>query len=340
MAKPRVFISSTFYDLRHIRSSLENFVESLGFDPVLSEKGAIAYNPDIPLDESCYKEAESCDIFVLIMGGRYGSPSSSDKKDLVKDFFYRYESITKLEYEAANKKDIPIYVLVEKAVYSEYDTFKNNRDNDTIKYAHVDSINVFYLIEKILNQPRNNPIQTFEKHQEIEVWLKEQWAGLFRDLLLKRSEKNQIASLAKQVGDLAEINTTLKRYLEEVVSKVSEEDAAKIIKDEDKRLKDSKQLKEFASLPVVNQLIEIDRLPLEKVREMYEKPKYFEEFADLLQQNTDSYKTDELLSAWHAAEPMFLENLNKPRLALGLDKLIFKNDMITKPKKSRNTNTQ
>ncbi|RYD51203.1 MAG: DUF4062 domain-containing protein [Sphingobacteriales bacterium] len=53
MARPRVFISSTFYDLKHIRSSLETFVHSLGYDAVLFEKGLVAYNPDTPLDESC-----------------------------------------------------------------------------------------------------------------------------------------------------------------------------------------------------------------------------------------------------------------------------------------------
>ncbi len=52
MAKPRIFISSTYYDLKHLRASLENFVESLGFDAILSEKGNIAYAPDIALDES------------------------------------------------------------------------------------------------------------------------------------------------------------------------------------------------------------------------------------------------------------------------------------------------
>jgi hypothetical protein len=74
MAKPRVFVSSTFYDLKHIRSSLDIFIESLGFEPILSEKGDIAYSPDHPLDESCYREVQTSDIFVLIIGGRYGLP--------------------------------------------------------------------------------------------------------------------------------------------------------------------------------------------------------------------------------------------------------------------------
>jgi hypothetical protein len=37
MAKPRVFISSTFYDLRHVRADLERFIKDMGYEPVLSE---------------------------------------------------------------------------------------------------------------------------------------------------------------------------------------------------------------------------------------------------------------------------------------------------------------
>jgi Domain of unknown function (DUF4062) len=76
MSKPRVFVSSTYFDLKHVRSSLETFITTLGFDVVLSEKGRIAYSPDMPLDESCYREAQAADILVLIIGGRYGSEAS------------------------------------------------------------------------------------------------------------------------------------------------------------------------------------------------------------------------------------------------------------------------
>ena len=129
MAKPRVFVSSTFYDLKHVRSSLEAFILSLGYEPILSEKGSIAYSPDVPLDESCYREAKSCDIFVIVIGGRYGSEASGEPSSPDRAFHERYESITRKEYESAVERDIPTYVLVEKSVYVEYETFKRNRDN-------------------------------------------------------------------------------------------------------------------------------------------------------------------------------------------------------------------
>ena len=62
MARPRIFVSSTYYDLKYIRSSLELFIESLGFEPVLSEKGDVPYTPYQALDESHYRESASADL--------------------------------------------------------------------------------------------------------------------------------------------------------------------------------------------------------------------------------------------------------------------------------------
>ena len=86
MARPRVFVSSTYYDLKHVRHSLDVFIENVGYDSILWEKGNIAYAFDKPLDESCYEEVKNVDIFVLIIGGRYGSEiSNSTDKDTNKN---------------------------------------------------------------------------------------------------------------------------------------------------------------------------------------------------------------------------------------------------------------
>ncbi len=47
MPAPRVFISSTLYDLKYIRENLKFFVRSFGYEPVLSEEGAIFYDPKL-----------------------------------------------------------------------------------------------------------------------------------------------------------------------------------------------------------------------------------------------------------------------------------------------------
>ena len=80
MARPRVFISSTFYDLKQIRADLDNFIRSLGYDVVRNEEGAIPYEKDFRLEEYCYKEINSIDILVAIIGGRFGSVSSADER--------------------------------------------------------------------------------------------------------------------------------------------------------------------------------------------------------------------------------------------------------------------
>ncbi|MBC9007460.1 DUF4062 domain-containing protein, partial [Acetobacter tropicalis] len=154
MAKPRVFVSSTYYDLKFLRSSLDVFINSLGFETVLSEKGDIPYSPFIPLDESCYDEALSCDIFVLIIGGRYGSKTSDTKENQI---YESYKSITKKEFETANSKGIPCFILIENGVYSEFQTYRKNKELK-INYAHVDSINVFKFIDEIFQLKKNNPV--------------------------------------------------------------------------------------------------------------------------------------------------------------------------------------
>jgi hypothetical protein len=189
----------------------------LGFDSILSEKGNIAFSPDIPLDESCYREVSNADIFVLIVGGRYGSEASSGERTKQKDFFDRYESVTKKEFEEAVRKDKPTYILVESNVYSEFQTYKKNRANTSITYAHVDSVNIFVFIEDILSLQKNNPIKTFERFSEIETWLRAQWAGIFQDLLKMRSNQSQFRELSQEISELKQVNTTLKNYLESIL---------------------------------------------------------------------------------------------------------------------------
>ncbi len=51
MARPRIFISSTFFDLRQVRADLDRFVKELGYDTVRNETGGIPYGKDQKLEE-------------------------------------------------------------------------------------------------------------------------------------------------------------------------------------------------------------------------------------------------------------------------------------------------
>ncbi|WP_420601772.1 DUF4062 domain-containing protein [Flagellimonas sp.] len=325
MAKPRVFVSSTYYDMKHIRASIENFVQSLGYDSILSEKGNIAYNPDTPLDESCYHEVNNSDIFVIIIGGRYGSPSSDQPKDLPKTFHTRYESITKKEYLTAIEKEIPTYILVEKSVNAEFETFRRNRKNPDVEYAHVDSINVFYLIEEILQQPRNNPVFHFENHNEIETWLKEQWAGLFRDMIHSRKDKKQISSLSNQVKTLSNLNTTLKRYLEEIISKVSGDKAEEVILEESKRIEEFTKQQEFEKIKMIRDLIRFYDFSLEQAYDIFTNARNIEDLLTKISKQSDGrIEYEKVYKSWSEDKEEILKEVNVIRSLLGVKPLVFK----------------
>ena len=100
MARPRVFISSTFYNLKQVRSDLEAFIRGLGYEVVLNERGAIPYGHEEKLEEYCYREINSCDIVVAIIGGRFGAPSQQEPY-----------SISQIELKTSTDLGKPTYSL-------------------------------------------------------------------------------------------------------------------------------------------------------------------------------------------------------------------------------------
>lgn len=256
MAKPRIFVSSTYIDLKHARRHIDGFIKSLGYETVLFESGDITFHHDTPIDESCYAEIENCHMLVLIVGGKYGSPAS-DAQETTKDTDKQiefYNSITKKEYTAARDKNLPIFIFVEKGVYLEYQTFKKNRDVKGIVYAHVDNVNIFHLLDDIISQKVNNYVKTFENFEEITSWLKDQWSGMFADFLIRKNSDTNLLTLQNQLSDLNEISKSLKKYNEELLKKVFPKESSKIIQQEDEKIEHRKVLR-FERKPLIKHLI-------------------------------------------------------------------------------------
>lgn len=198
MAKPRVFISSTYYDLRYIREDLERFVQTLGYEAIRFEVGAVPYSGKSPLEESAYREVAFCDIIVCVIGGKYGTDSAT-----------RDGSITQNELKEALEKKVQVYVFVEKNVLTEFETYKLNKGNKKTKYRYVDNVKIFEFIEKIYSLPQNNPITPFNTSANISTYLQAQWAGLFQRFL---SEEKRIAEI-KVLEEMKTVSSTLQQLV-------------------------------------------------------------------------------------------------------------------------------
>ena len=216
MAKPRVFISSTYYDLRHVRERIENFLSHFGMDPVLFESDNVTFEFNKPLDISCYNEVRLCHMMILIVGGRYGSIATDSKEDSEekeqkrqKEAYEQYVSITRREYESAQSLGIPTFVFLDTNVFAGYKTYKKNKDffesGAKFKFAHVDDINIFRFIT-ILES--NNAIKTFDRVEEIENYLENQISGMLF-LYLQQLQKQEKDS--KTLDAIAELNNLSQR---------------------------------------------------------------------------------------------------------------------------------
>jgi hypothetical protein len=231
--KPRVFVSSTYYDLKHIRSSLETFLTNYGFEPVLFESGDVTFQHDKSLDASCYYEVKTCHMMILIIGGRYGSQATGEEEsDIRKEYESHYISITSREFSTARSLNMPIYIFIDKSVFAEYKTFKENRDlfyelaknqdvnSKTLKFAHADSINVFEFISEILST--GIAVYNFEKFDEIEKQLVSQFAGLFYVYLKDLQSKKETKKMIDTVDELKNVTERMNQMLQKVGEKVFE----------------------------------------------------------------------------------------------------------------------
>ena len=209
MARPRIFISSTYYDLKSVRADLERYIRDRGFDPVLNERGQIPYGGDAALEEYCYEEIENCDILIAIIGGRFGSSSSHGSS-------HGPYSISQKELKTAITLGRPVYIFVEKSVFAEHKTYERNKNkNNNIEYVAVDNVSIYRFIDEVLSLPLNNPLAPFETSSDVIEYLQEQWSGLFQRLLREASRR-------KEVVLLEELKTTAKA-LEQLVSFLTKE---------------------------------------------------------------------------------------------------------------------
>lgn len=200
MAVPRVFISSTFYDLKQVRFNIGDFIKNLGYEAVMHERSGVAYTQNEPLEQDCYHELASCDIVVCVIGNHFGSRSAGNEL-----------SITMNEIQTAIKNRKKVYIFIAKDVYIENRTYEYNKENGSFKSAYTDNLKIHEFISELKNNNRVL-IESFDTTDEIINTLKMQFAGLFQNLLAHDASKSESAV----VMDLSETASEIKDSVHEL----------------------------------------------------------------------------------------------------------------------------
>ena len=132
---PKVFVSSTFYDLRSVRQDIEDHLQGLGLEPVLFENAAPLPNISAPF--SALRHASQANICLLIVGSRYGSHNSDNgiswthtefrlARDLKKPIFTFIEQETLTKYDLARSRPMSdLWTSEEKELFSFIDELSN-----------------------------------------------------------------------------------------------------------------------------------------------------------------------------------------------------------------------
>lgn len=170
MEQTRIFVSSTCYDLKDVREEIRNFIHSLGHIAILSEYRSFPVLPEMSGIDNCKSSVRNnTDLFVLIVGGRYGSTDPETGK-----------SITNVEYDTAIECGLDVFVFVYKPILDVLSIWKKNPDADFS--SHVDSTDVFRFVEHV---DAKHWVYGFDKIADIKEALQNQLSFYFRTLLQK-----------------------------------------------------------------------------------------------------------------------------------------------------------
>lgn len=243
MASPRIFVSSTCYDLYDLRNNIYNFIKDYDYEPIMSEFGDIFYDYNLHVQDACVNEISKCQMFVLIIGNNYGSFYHKTKENDKNP-----KSVTMTEFQKALKDNIPKHIFINRMVKYDYDNYRrflekeytkyfsdNNVENDDIEsikfkirdefdsnyhFAHESYKHIFKFIDATSSLVVNNAILTYETTTDIQSQLKKQWSNFMYESLIKAKEKK---SIINEENTMLSIKSKLEKIDKTIESIVSSE---------------------------------------------------------------------------------------------------------------------
>lgn len=112
----KVFVASTVYNFQSDLDRIYNLLDAYGYDVMMSHKGTIPLDSSVANSQICIDGVNECDIFLGLIRPNYGS-GVLEAGGL---------SITHMEFQAAMKRDIPRFVLVDYRVVFTRSLFKDS----------------------------------------------------------------------------------------------------------------------------------------------------------------------------------------------------------------------
>jgi len=221
-------------DFQETRRQLRQFIHEHGFEPVMSEFNDIFYDFHSHVQDACKQEIDRCNLFILIVGDRYGTVYHREPLKPYPD------SVTLQEFRKAMEIRIPKHIFIEKFVLHDYQNYTHARasiytehfQKHEVSESKIQSVKqklrsdfdqgypfsapehkyVFYFLDLIHDLETNNAIIPFDSFDSIREGLINQWAGLMYEALDRQSRipASNIASLEQKVDGIV---THLKELL-------------------------------------------------------------------------------------------------------------------------------
>jgi len=225
---PKIFISSTIYDFRDLRSSLKFYFEKYDYEVQLSEFNDFKKKLDINSYQACLDSIETSDYFLLFIGSRVGGyfDKTADITITQKEYQTAYEKakVGKLKLLVFVREDIwnikTDRKSIEKFIKTEFIEAKEIDEKDVDKIIHhpsdfiTDADKIFNFIDEVCRKeemktaiykggeyPKNNWVHPFKNFKDIIDVINNEFKlnSPIDELTLRRNLKNELVSNAQNL---------------------------------------------------------------------------------------------------------------------------------------------
>lgn len=196
------FLSSTCYDLSDLRAEIESFLSSKKYTLLLSDRADFPLSPGTHRHDVCIENVKRCDLFILVIDGRFGGSYYKDSTI----------SITWAEFREAAKNKKKIIAFVRRTVFDERQLYKLNlKQGITITPNYTKDSRVFYFIDEVQTHPDGIWCQPFDNS----VQLKEMLNNLYETdsiLVVNRSNIKSGINSSKSAIIILELEKIKEEY--------------------------------------------------------------------------------------------------------------------------------